>query len=128
MLYLAILIGSVQGALQTQEEIVMKISFILSLVIFGFISNVNATNLGGESYLGGGVREEVSPCHAYVIDEWFTGFGPKIIDGRGILAQRDNAGEFGFTVDDLLYISIMSILDDGLAYKEALRICGLYGK
>ena len=106
----------------------MKKISILLLVIIGFISNVNATNIGGESYLGGGVREEVSPCHAYVIDMWFTGFSPKIIDGRGILAQRENAREFGFTVDDLLYISMMSILDDGLAYKEALRICGLYGK
>ena len=106
----------------------MKRLFILLLVIFGFITNVNAISIGGASYLGGGVREEVSPCHAYVIDKWFSGFGANITDGRGILAQRKNAREFGFTVDDLLYISMMSILDDGLAYKEALRICGLYDK
>ena len=104
----------------------MKKSFIFLLLIFGMITNVNASQIGGESLLGSGVREEVSPCHAFVIETWFSGMAYGITDGRGVMAQRKNASKFGFTVDDLLYISMMTIMDHGLAYKEALRICGLY--
>ena len=106
----------------------MKNSIAVLLIILGMIGNVNATNIGGAGYLSGDVRDEISPCHEYVIDTWFTGNVVSIIDGRGIMAERKEAGKLGFTVDDLLYISMLKIMDSALAYKEALHICGLHDK